>query len=61
MLGTLIEKLLTAWKRPRWRRALIIAALSDALGFGLVLFPPLQWLLDAVTAGLLFAVLGFRW
>lgn len=61
MPSTLIENLLAAWKVPRWRRALIIAALSDTLGFGLVLFPPLQWLLDAVTAGLLFVVLGFRW
>jgi hypothetical protein len=45
---------------PRWRRALGIALLSDALGFGVVLVPPAQWALDAVTAAALFAVLGFR-
>jgi len=43
------------------RGALLTAVLSDALGFGVVLWPPAQWLLDAVTAGLLFALLGFRW
>ena len=48
------------WKLPRWRRALVIALLSDALGFGVVLMPPVQWALDALTAGALFAVLGFR-
>jgi hypothetical protein len=46
---------------PRMRWALLIALVSDALGFGVVLFPPLQWLLDAVTAIALLMVLGFRW
>jgi hypothetical protein len=57
----LAQNFLIAWKFPRWRWALVIALLSDAIGFGLVLFPPLEWLLDAVTAAVLFAVLGFRW
>jgi len=35
--------------------------LSDIAAFTIVLFPPLQWLLDGVTAALLFVVLGFRW
>ena len=39
----------------------MIALLSDALGFGVVLFPPAQWILDAVTAVALVLVLGFRW
>ena len=43
----------------RW--ALLIALLSDALGFGVALFPLLQWLLDAITAIALLMVLGFRW
>ncbi len=51
----------TAWKSPRWRAALLVAVVSDALGFGVVLLPPVQWLLDAVTAVALLAVLGFRW
>jgi hypothetical protein len=50
-----------AWKNPRWRRALLVALVSDVLGFGIVLWPPVQWLLDAATALVLFAVLGFRW
>ena len=57
----LVHNFLMAWRFPRWRGALLIAVLSDALGFGVVLLPPVQWLLDAVTAGVLFAVLGFRW
>ena len=31
------------------------------LGFGVALYPPIQWVLDAITAVVLFAVLGFRW
>ena len=61
MPKNLAHNFLAAWKYPRWRWALLTAALSDALGFGVVLLPPVQWLLDAVTAGVLLAVLGFRW
>ena len=61
MPRNLVHNFLAAWKYPRWRWALLTAALSDALGFGVVLLPPVQWLLDAVTAGVLLAVLGFRW
>jgi hypothetical protein len=38
-----------------------VAVLSDLLGLGVVLWPPVQWALDAVTAVVLLAVLGFRW
>jgi len=41
--------------------ALLIAAVSDAMGYGLGFVPPIQWLLDAITAGLLVAVIGFSW
>jgi hypothetical protein len=61
MSRNLVQNFLTAWKAPRWRWALLIAVLSDALGFGLVMLPPVRWLLDGVTALVLFAVLGFRW
>jgi hypothetical protein len=57
----LIKNFLRAWKSPRWRVALLTAVLSDALGIGAALYPPAQWALDAVTAVVLFAVLGFRW
>ena len=60
-LKNLVENLLAAWNSPRWRWALLVAVLSDALGFGVALIPPVQWLLDAVTAVVLFVVLGFRW
>lgn len=60
-LKNLVDGFRATWKLPRWRRALLIAALSDVLGFGVVAMAPLQWLLDAITALLLFAVLGFRW
>ena len=61
MLKNAISNFRGAWRLPRWRWALLIAVVSDALGFGVALLPPAQWLLDAVTAALLLAVLGFRW
>lgn len=61
MLRNMIHNFLVALKFPRWRWALLAAVLSDVLGFGVVLLPPVQWLLDAVTAIVVFAVLGFRW
>jgi hypothetical protein len=57
----LVHNLLRAWSLRRWRMALLIAVLSDALGFGVALYPPAQWLLDAITALLLIVALGFRW
>ena len=57
----LTRGLRVAWKSRRWRVALLVAVLSDALGFGVALLPPVQWLLDAVTAAALLVVLGFRW
>lgn len=60
-MKNLLQNFIQAWQLPRWRWALLIAVVSDALGFGLLLLPPLQWTVDAVTALLLFAVLGFRW
>ena len=60
-MRSLVHNFLTTWKIPRWRWTLLTAVLSDALGFGVALLPPVQWLLDAATAGVLIAVLGFRW
>jgi hypothetical protein len=56
-----VHHFMAAWKIPRWRWALLIAVVSDALGFGAVLLPPVQWVLDGVTAAALLMVLGFRW
>jgi hypothetical protein len=56
-----VQHFKAAWKIPRWRWALLIAVVSDALGFGVALLPPVQWALDGVTAAALLVVLGFRW
>lgn len=57
----LVHNFLMALKHPRWRWALLTAVIADILSFVLVLLPPVQWLLDALTAVLLFVALGFRW
>jgi hypothetical protein len=57
----LVRNLLKARKVPRWRWILLIAIVSDAIGFGLALIPPAQWLLDAATAFALLIAMGFRW
>ena len=61
MASSRTHNFIAAWKIPRWRNALLIAVVSDALGFATVLLPPAQWLLDAVTAAALLMTLGFRW
>jgi len=61
MLQRFTQNVLASLKSARWRGAFVVAVLSDAVGFGVVLLPPVQWMVDAVTAALLFAVLGFRW
>ena len=61
MFKNLIHNFLLAWKYPRWRWALLMALVSDVIGFWLTFYPPAVWVLDAITAILLFAVLGFRW
>lgn len=60
-MRNLIRNFLTAWRLPRWRWALVVAVLSDILGFGVAIWPPAQWILDGVTAIVLFALLRFRW
>ncbi len=61
MHPSLIRNFAAALGSRRWRGALMVAVLSDVVGFGVVLLPPVQWLVDAATAATLFAVLGFRW
>lgn len=57
----IIQNLKLAWKHPKMRWAMLIALISDVLGFGVVLLPPVQWTVDAVTAIALLFVLGYRW
>jgi hypothetical protein len=47
--------------RKRQAMAFAIAAVSDFLSFWTVLALPMQWLIDAGTALLLFLILGRRW
>src|SRR5215471_12171290 len=41
--------------------AFVIAGVSDVTGAFASLAPPIGWAVDAVTAALLFAVLGWQW
>ena len=53
-----------AAKRPsrgRLAAAFAVAAVSDILAVAIEVVPPLQWVLDFVTALLLFLILGRRW
>jgi hypothetical protein len=58
------DEVLTPVQRPSRKRqavAFLIAAVSDFFSFWTVLAPPMQWVIDLVTALLLFLVLGRRW
>jgi len=57
----LAHNFIKALKLSHWRWALFIAIVSDGLGFAVVLFPPAQWVLDAITAAALLFTIGFRW
>jgi len=41
--------------------AFVIAGVSDVVGAFASLAPPIGWAVDAVTAALLFVVLGWQW
>ncbi|MGB6544866.1 MAG: hypothetical protein WBE97_04510 [Candidatus Acidiferrales bacterium] len=47
------------WKR--WALAFGVAAVSDMVSFWTEFVPPVQWVIDLATAGLLFLILGKRW
>jgi hypothetical protein len=47
--------------KKRLAAAFAIAAASDAVGAFFTLAPPVAWVVDIVTAALLFAVLGWQW
>ncbi len=50
-----------AWALRSWRGAFILAAVSDAISFGVGWVAPVQWAIDALTAIALFILLGWRW
>jgi hypothetical protein len=47
--------------KKRLAVAFAVAAISDALSFGLTFAPPVQWGIDLVTALFLFILLGRKW
>jgi hypothetical protein len=47
--------------KKRLAVAFAVAAISDALSFGLTFAPTVQWGIDLVTALLLFVLLGRKW
>jgi hypothetical protein len=49
------------YRTKRLVLAFTVAAISDLLAVWVVFLPPLQWLLDVVTAFLLFLILGRQW
>lgn len=57
----LTRGLKAAMQTPRWRWALLIALVSDAIGLGLGLIPPIQWFVDGITVLALLRVIGFSW
>jgi hypothetical protein len=56
-----IEPAQDGYRKHRLLLALVVAAISDFCAFAVALVPPLQWLLDVVTAFLLFLILGRQW
>lgn len=56
-----IEPTQAGYRNKRLVLAFTVAAISDALAVAVALLPPLQWLLDIVTAFLLFLILGRQW
>ena len=47
--------------RKRLLAAFAVAIVSDILSAWLEFVPPVQWILDILTAGLLFLMLGRQW
>jgi hypothetical protein len=47
--------------KTRLTLAFLVAAASDVVSYGTEFVPPVQWVVDVVTALLLFILLGWRW
>ncbi len=60
-LPGLIQQIKITLQTPRWRKALVIALLSDVLSFAFLWAVPVQWGIEAVTVIVMLWVLGFRW
>lgn len=49
------------FSRAKFAAAFAVAAVSDFVSIWTEFAPPVQWLVDMGTAGLLFLILGRRW
>jgi hypothetical protein len=47
--------------KTRLALAFLVAAVSDGVSYGTALVPPVQWMVDLLTALCLFGLLGWRW
>ncbi len=56
-----IESPQSGYRKKRLVLAFAVAAISDICAVAVAFAPPLQWLLDVVTAFLLFLILGRQW
>lgn len=61
MMKVFFNNFKAAWKHPRWRWALLLAMISDILGFVFTFTPPVHWMIDIVTVMVLFVVIGLKW
>lgn len=61
-----LPKPMSAWPFPSMTRlrlalALSVAVVSDVVSILATFIPPIQWIVDIVTAVLLFVILGWQW
>jgi hypothetical protein len=56
-----IEPVQAGYRKKRLVLAFAVAAISDVIAVAVAFAPPLQWLLDVMTAFALFLILGRQW
>jgi hypothetical protein len=56
-----LHRLRPVLSKKRLFAAFLLAAVADGLSLLLALTPPLQWVIDVITAVLLFLILGKQW
>ena len=56
-----VSSRLSKFSKKQLAFAFVIAGISDLIGAFTTLAPPIGWVLDIVTAILLFVVLGWQW
>lgn len=61
MIKIFFSNFAAAWKLPKWRIVLTAAFISDIVGLAFTFTPPIHWVIDVITAIVLFITLGFKW